>query len=452
MALDMKETSQLVSILQMDDKPFESLLEILKPLLRNEVGGRICLALRCMILDDYYHTSGDDYNTELLITSFIVHSCSVGQTPAPPNTKSVLFQLLQFTESDIRERKQHPAVTEKVALKTFILQLIAGKSEVLQRTPREVLRDTLPELQESLQHLYNDKKLLNDLYTAKEAFEEEFDCVSHPCPVFGTTPILIPPDQNNMDTGPVDEWSFHTKEALDFRFLPVYDRPAPPPLRVGKELAWLFTEGHTTDLVWDTTMSNTHDDALDLRDRVQKALRQNLASEEQQALKQKLSQNPEALLRVGVSPARFPTLVERNSSVAGHFISTLVQSNLSTSEEFIVALVNMNPCLGACNVMSELVKLPQFPVHYAVDFIVNSISFIKSNARNMGDTRRIGIICAFCLSLARETDQSSPRARILQAKDLVGQLTQFAVEHANVSEASSLFKALKDNCGATGSG
>ena len=109
----------------------------------------------------------------------------------------------------------------------------------------------------------------------------------------------------------------------------------------------------------------------------------------------------------------------------------------------------MNPCLGACHVMSVLVKMVTFPPHYAADFITNSINIIKSQ-RKATDTRRISIICHFCLGLARETDNTSPRYKVLQSKDVVQQLTQFALDNSSVSEALSLYKTLKERGDAGG--
>eukprot|EP01063_Lacrimia_lanifica_P023999 TRINITY_DN3194_c0_g1_i1.p1 TRINITY_DN3194_c0_g1~~TRINITY_DN3194_c0_g1_i1.p1 ORF type:complete len:463 (+),score=173.20 TRINITY_DN3194_c0_g1_i1:199-1587(+) len=455
MALDIRETGQLVAVLQMEQKPFQTILESLKGFARQESGGRTCLALRCMIHDDYYQSFGTDVNSELLITAFILHSISIGQnkennSKPPPNTKSVLYLLLQYIENEIREnefKRDEIAYREKIAIKVFILQCLADCkiSEVLSRSPRQVLEEDLHSLIAKHSQLQSEPHLLEQLQIAQDAYLEETNSASTGFISKGVTPLVIPPDTFGMDTGPGDKWRVPSKEAhqLDLRFDPICDRPPPPPLGLQEqELCWLYTEGHATDLVWDTTMSNTPDEALELRDRIQKALRQSLANEEQNSLKLKLSQNPDALLRVGVSPTRFPTLVERNSNVASHFITMLLQSNVPTAEEFLTALVNMNPCLGACNVMSDLVKIAVFPVKYAHDFIVNSITFVKS--KSSADTRRIGVICTFCLQLVREGHKDTPKGRILQSKELVAQLTQFAVEHSGVLEAASLYKALRE--------
>ena len=110
MALDLRETTQLVSILQMEKKPFQSILEALKGIVRPESGGggRVCLALSCMVHDNYYHSPDASCTSELLITAFILHSLSIVPrgARAPPNTKSALFYLLQHIEQVIREKEK----------------------------------------------------------------------------------------------------------------------------------------------------------------------------------------------------------------------------------------------------------------------------------------------------------------------------------------------------------
>ena len=69
----------------------------------------------------------------------------------------------------------------------------------------------------------------------------------------------------------------------------------------------------------------------------------------------------------------------------------------------------MNTCLGVCNVMGDLVKLKELPVHYAQEFILNSIAFIKASAKSSSDPRRVAVLCAFCLLLARDTDPTSTK-------------------------------------------
>eukprot|EP01061_Rhynchopus_euleeides_P030305 TRINITY_DN50392_c0_g1_i1.p1 TRINITY_DN50392_c0_g1~~TRINITY_DN50392_c0_g1_i1.p1 ORF type:complete len:461 (+),score=155.03 TRINITY_DN50392_c0_g1_i1:387-1769(+) len=449
MALELRETTQLVSILQMDTKPLQAILEALKGIVRPESGGggRLCLALSCMMQDNYYRSQDVTCTSELLITAFILHSLSIVPRGGrqPPNTKSSLFYLLQHIEHDIREKEREgdeEGFREYLCLKVFVLQCLAEKPEVLDRTPNQILEEDLKTTLARHNQLQRDESVLTNLKSAQTAFEQEGDLATG-FSTRGVTPILV--SQSTVDSGPQKDWAYSPGKALDIRFEPICDRPSPPPLGVGEqELSWLYTEGYSTDLIWDTTMSTTHDESLELRDSVQKALRQTLANEEQQSLKQKLSQNPDALLRVGVTPTRLPSLVERNAPVAAHFVATLVSNNPRAAEEFLVSLVNMNTCLGVCNAMGELVKLKEFPVKYAQDFILNAISFIKASVKNSSDPRRVGIVCAFCLLLARDTDPTSTKSKVLQSRELVSQLTQFAVEHATVAEATNLFKTLKE--------
>ena len=158
-----------------------------------------------------------------------------------------------------------------------------------------------------------------NLKNAHSAYEQESNLATG-FSARGVTPLLMP--GSCVDSGPRKDCVYNpgkvcsvgsphhdptTPQALDVRFEPLCDRPSPPPLGVGEQevcvhtpnvcllhttpqLSWLYTEGYSTDLIWDATMSTTNDESLELRDSVHKALRQTLANEEQQSLKQKLTQ------------------------------------------------------------------------------------------------------------------------------------------------------------------
>eukprot|EP01059_Diplonema_ambulator_P036972 TRINITY_DN9542_c0_g1_i1.p1 TRINITY_DN9542_c0_g1~~TRINITY_DN9542_c0_g1_i1.p1 ORF type:complete len:313 (+),score=79.56 TRINITY_DN9542_c0_g1_i1:221-1159(+) len=290
MALDLRETADLVGLLQMDGEPLQKILQNLKNTSsKTENGGRMCIALQCMFYDQYYRCYNEDFNSEILITCFILHSFSVGQPngrPPLPNTKSVLYKILQYIESSIRElESQHQQsgaeFKEKVALKVFILQCLGGRQEILSKTPRQILQESIQDLQTKHEQLLQDDAVLESLKDAKRAYDEEKSAVPQGYMSQGVSAMVVPTDHCNVDTGPVNQWGYRPSEALDLRFDPICDRKAPPPLGLGEqELSWVYTEGHTTDLVWDTTMANTPDEALELRDKVQKALRQGLGQDD----------------------------------------------------------------------------------------------------------------------------------------------------------------------------
>ena len=216
MALDFRETKQLVSVLQMDNQSFQFILEKLKSLPRLEGGGRVCLALRCMFYDNYYHTSGAESNSELLISCFILYSFSV-QGTKPINTKATLYHILQHLEGSIRGSTLQEA-REKIAVKVFVLQCLAGKTEqeVLSKTPRQVLAEEAADLEIKHAELQIDNQIISSLREAEQAFMEEKSLAADGQLSRGVTPLVVLPDHAGIDNGSTEEWKFHTSEVLLF--------------------------------------------------------------------------------------------------------------------------------------------------------------------------------------------------------------------------------------------
>eukprot|EP00755_Sulcionema_specki_P013591 Sspe_Gene.54342::Locus_30003_Transcript_1_7_Confidence_0.333_Length_1655::g.54342::m.54342 len=453
MTLDLRETEKLVNILQMEDETLESILKALKALPRQEGGGRITLALRCMMLDNYYHTVTKDFHSELLITSFILWSLGEASSLPLPNTKSSLYQLLMALEGDIRELKASSSkedeenVRQKTALKAFLLECLVGKldAEALKKTPRDILKEGTGALAVKLKKLEVENKdaCLKSIEALRQAsLEEQNNALTI---MKGVSPLIVLPDAGGVDSGMVEEWGHYKKEALDTRFDPPFDRPRPPPMEIrNNELSWLYTEGYTTDLVWDVTMGSTREELLELRERMQKALQSRLPVDDQQALVDKLAKNPDFLLRVGVTPLRLPSLVERNINLATGFLQTLLLKDPRAVEEFLTALVNMNPCHGAYAVMMQLMSLPELPVKFAHEFLTNALNAAQVEGKGNRDKR---LFCVFCSQLIRQSVENEPEKRILENPNLTALMNKFAIDNANTPDGRTLYKTIREVLG-----
>eukprot|EP01062_Namystynia_karyoxenos_P047447 TRINITY_DN3579_c0_g1_i1.p1 TRINITY_DN3579_c0_g1~~TRINITY_DN3579_c0_g1_i1.p1 ORF type:complete len:486 (+),score=180.39 TRINITY_DN3579_c0_g1_i1:120-1577(+) len=475
MLLDLQDTRKLVDILKMTTSSFNQIEGALGHFTRTcDNGGRLCLALRCMMMDNYYRTADQEYHAELLITAFVLHCMGQAcERQAPqqqekvplPNTKSVLFLMLQQLEGEIRERRglreDADALRQKTALKVFILQCISEQmvGPALARTPQQVLQMELPTLQEEHGRLQQQcrKQLVNGLDTARRAHEEEQKLSCGGFLSRGVTPVLVLPDQQGDSGGDwLTELGLDSKPVRDLRFDPVCDRPRPPPLALaGGELEYLYSQGLPVDLVWDGSMGSTPDAVLELRERVQKAHCTKLTSEEEQALLESFKQEQSVLLRAGISPQRFPELVERNPTLAAYVIWKLADSgNYHIAEEFLTALVHMDPLVSVCETLLSLHgqgggdacgDVPELRPggqgeKLTTDFVGRNITASQhSGKRRTGHTK---LIAVFCTQLLRQGDASGvDRAPLLEP--LLPELKSFCVEHAAIGEVSKLYKELQ---------
>ena len=111
----------------MDTQPFQAILESLKNFTRVEGagGGRLCLALNCMVHDNYYHASDASSASELLITAFILHSISTqsqrkyGRTETECREFGIL--LLSFFSFATHARIVDPLTTHTPAVENRLL-------------------------------------------------------------------------------------------------------------------------------------------------------------------------------------------------------------------------------------------------------------------------------------------------------------------------------------------
>ena len=231
-------------------------------------------------------------------------------------------------------------VNEQLCLKVFVLECLSEREELLACTPRQVLEVAFPFVNFSFppppltharaMHVLPTHSTLCHRKTRRQSLHATTCCsatlrssrrsrprrrpprrarpvrcpgtASPRCSCLPTTTTWTPAPLRESGPTAASPWrpgsSRSASVRLPLRWASASRRYAPPPVPPARsrthtshpQLSWLYTEGYSADLIWDTTMASTPDDSLELRDSVQKALKQNLAAEEQQALKQKLSQ------------------------------------------------------------------------------------------------------------------------------------------------------------------
>eukprot|EP00756_Hemistasia_phaeocysticola_P008021 Hpha_TRINITY_DN14467_c0_g1::TRINITY_DN14467_c0_g1_i1::g.158101::m.158101 len=457
MLLDLRETKQLVGVLQMGGRSFAQIEEVLQGLHRSaDGGGRLCLALRCMMMDNYYRAADAEYHVELVVTAFVLWSLSnASQTPLP-STKSVLFLMLQQIEGEIRERhsSREDATTlrQKTALKVFILTCMADqmRGDLLQKTPYQWLAMEVPFLQEEHARLQQQcrRQLVQALDEAKKAHEDEQKLSSGGFLSRGVTPLLVLPDSTS--DGASSDWTQEALQSREMRFDPVCDRPRPPPLALTEgELSFIYNQGLPTDLMWDETMGSTPDEVLELRETVNKAHSVHLTTEEERTVLDRLSSTPELVLRVGFTPQCFPDIVERNPQIAGAVIRLLCELNYRSAEDFLTVVINMDVCITVCECLLGLLDPPVPQLlpggdgqRFITEFLSQGIASCSSAAKKPGGSTSRSE--RFIATMAKKILHSR-QAQLSPLLDPVREeLKQFCVEFASVSEVNLLYRELTD--------
>ncbi|GFR42545.1 hypothetical protein Agub_g3452 [Astrephomene gubernaculifera] len=171
------------------------------------------------------------------------------------------------------------------------------------------------------------------------------------------------------------------------------------------------------------------------RDLLASALRAPLLPMQQQQLLAEFDADPRVILRLGLTPAHLPALVENAPVVATEALMLLIVRWPERAAGFLGVLARSEMSLHSLEVVNRLTSTGAVPVEFVHLYITNCIHSCESTQDKYVQNRLVRLVCVFLQSLIRN--------KVIHIHELLHEVQAFCINFSRIREAAKLFRLLK---------